>query len=138
MSKPADITPLRSGGPRPASEPGRTEQATEVNPVVPSAPGQESGPLGSMTRGAPEAVPEVQTGPATQTAPAGQVKTDLEAVAELAEAHKQIVTEIEKRIIGQRRVVDQLLVALFARGHTLFVGVPGLAKTLLIDRKSVV
>ena len=41
--------------------------------------------------------------------------------------------EIEKRIIGQRRVVDQLLVALFARGHTLFVGVPGLAKTLLIS-----
>jgi MoxR-like ATPase len=43
-------------------------------------------------------------------------KTDLQAVAELAEAHAQIVTEIEKRIIGQKRVVDQLLVALFARG----------------------
>src|SRR2546421_29069 len=60
-------------------------------------------------------------------------KSDLDAVAELAEAHAQIVAEIEKRIIGQRRVVDQLLVALFARGHTLFVGVPGLAKTLLIS-----
>ena len=42
-------------------------------------------------------------------------------------------SEIEKRIIGQRRVIEQLLVALFARGHTLFVGVPGLAKTLLIS-----
>jgi MoxR-like ATPase len=60
-------------------------------------------------------------------------KSDLDAVAELAEAHKQIATEIEKRIIGQKKVVDQLLVALFARGHTLFVGVPGLAKTLLIS-----
>jgi len=60
-------------------------------------------------------------------------KNDLDAVAELAEAHAEIVTEIEKRIIGQRRVVEQLLVALFARGHTLFVGVPGLAKTLLIS-----
>ena len=41
--------------------------------------------------------------------------------------------EIEKRIVGQREVVDALLVALFARGHCLFVGVPGLAKTLLIS-----
>ena len=60
-------------------------------------------------------------------------KSDLEAVGELAEAHGQILREIEKRIIGQRKVVEQLLVALFARGHTLFVGVPGLAKTLLIS-----
>ena len=60
-------------------------------------------------------------------------KSDLDAVAELAEAHRQIVAEIEKRIIGQRRVIDQLLIAMFARGHTLFVGVPGLAKTLLIS-----
>jgi len=60
-------------------------------------------------------------------------KNDLDAVAELAEAHAQILREIEKRIIGQRRVIEQLLVALFARGHTLFVGVPGLAKTLLIS-----
>jgi MoxR-like ATPase len=60
-------------------------------------------------------------------------RSDLDAVAELADAHAQIAAEIEKRIIGQRKVVDQLLVALFARGHTLFVGVPGLAKTLLIS-----
>ena len=58
---------------------------------------------------------------------------DLDAVAELADAHDQILAEIGKQIIGQRRVIDQLLVALFARGHTLFVGVPGLAKTLLIS-----
>jgi len=69
--------------------------------------------------------------PPDETAPT--TKSDLEAVEELAEAHDQIVAEIEKKIIGQRRVVDQLLVALFARGHTLFVGVPGLAKTLLIS-----
>jgi len=60
-------------------------------------------------------------------------RNDLDAVAELADAHDQILAQIEKRIIGQRKVIDQLLVALFARGHTLFVGVPGLAKTLLIS-----
>ena len=59
--------------------------------------------------------------------------SDLEAVAELADAYRQILGEIEKRIVGQRKVIDHLLTALFARGHTLFVGVPGLAKTLLIS-----
>jgi MoxR-like ATPase len=84
---------------------------TDVNPVVP----------------APIETPE----PSEPSSPSG--KTDLDAVRELAAAHDQIVTEISKRIIGQRRVIEQLLVALFARGHTLFVGVPGLAKTLLIS-----
>jgi MoxR-like ATPase len=60
-------------------------------------------------------------------------KSDLEAVQELAVAYRQILAEIDKRIIGQRRVIEHLLTALFARGHTLFVGVPGLAKTLLIS-----
>jgi MoxR-like ATPase len=60
-------------------------------------------------------------------------EADLAAVDELAEARRTLLGEIEKRIVGQRSVVDSLLVALFARGHTLFVGVPGLAKTLLIS-----
>jgi MoxR-like ATPase len=57
-------------------------------------------------------------------------------VAELAEARNQILREIEKRIVGQREVIDHLLISLFARGHCLFVGVPGLAKTLLISTLS--
>ncbi|HLT29124.1 MAG TPA: MoxR family ATPase [Myxococcaceae bacterium] len=58
---------------------------------------------------------------------------DLAAVEELAAAKSQIVREIEKRVVGQRDVIEHLLTALFARGHCLFVGVPGLAKTLLIS-----
>jgi MoxR-like ATPase len=61
---------------------------------------------------------------------------DLEAVAEIARARGEIRREVEKRIVGQHRVVDHLLVALFARGHCLFVGVPGLAKTMLIQTLS--
>ncbi|HEX9291404.1 MAG TPA: MoxR family ATPase [Anaeromyxobacteraceae bacterium] len=60
-------------------------------------------------------------------------EADLAAVRELAEARRLMLGELEKRIVGQRSVVDHLLVALFARGHCLFVGVPGLAKTLLIS-----
>ncbi len=69
----------------------------------------------------------------TDTATAPAPGADLEAVRELHDARRLLLGEIEKRIVGQREVVDSLLVALFARGHCLFVGVPGLAKTLLIS-----
>ena len=65
--------------------------------------------------------------------------TDLEAVEYLKEARQTLIEEIGQVIIGQHEVIDQLLMALFSRGHCLLIGVPGLAKTLLIrDRKSVV
>ena len=54
----------------------------------------------------------------------------LERVAEISSALR---AEVEKRIIGQRQVVDGLLTALLANGHVLLVGVPGLAKTLLVS-----
>jgi MoxR-like ATPase len=57
---------------------------------------------------------------------------DLQAVERLSEAYRSIADEISKRIVGQRDVIEQLLIALFARGHCLLVGVPGLAKTLMI------
>ncbi|MFO0817451.1 MAG: MoxR family ATPase [Pirellulales bacterium] len=57
---------------------------------------------------------------------------DLTAVAQLHEAHVRLRAELAKVIVGQEAVIDQLLIAFFARGHCLLVGVPGLAKTLLI------
>src|SRR5213082_1605715 len=59
--------------------------------------------------------------------------SDAELIAELGRARNRIRAEIAKRVVGQESVIDQLLVALFSRGHCLFVGVPGLAKTLLIS-----
>ncbi len=58
---------------------------------------------------------------------------DVTRVQTLARARKAIETELGKRIVGQGEVVELLLISLFARGHGLFVGVPGLAKTLLIQ-----
>jgi MoxR-like ATPase len=55
-----------------------------------------------------------------------------EAASRLAEARSRIVAEIGNVIVGQRDVLDQILVALFARGHCLIVGVPGLAKTFMV------
>ena len=57
---------------------------------------------------------------------------DLQAVHRLNEAYQQISSELAKVIIGQKSVIEQLLIAMFARGHCLLVGVPGLAKTLMI------
>ena len=59
--------------------------------------------------------------------------TDLEAVEFLNEARQTLIREIEQVIVGQHEVIDQLLVALFSRGHCLLIGVPGLAKTLLVS-----
>jgi MoxR-like ATPase len=61
---------------------------------------------------------------------------DREQAAALHQARNQIQTEIKKRVIGQQQVIEHLLITLFARGHGLFVGVPGLAKTLLIHTLS--
>ena len=59
--------------------------------------------------------------------------TDLEAVEFLKEARQTLIKEIEQVIVGQHEVIDQLLTALFSRGHCLLIGVPGLAKTLLVS-----
>ncbi len=56
-----------------------------------------------------------------------------QAVAEVRSAHDRLRTEIRKIIVGQDEVVDQVLMCIFCRGHGLVVGVPGLAKTLLIS-----
>ncbi len=61
---------------------------------------------------------------------------DLEIVEELKEAGERIRKEISKVIIGQQDVVQQLLTVLLANGHALLIGVPGLAKTLLINTLS--
>jgi MoxR-like ATPase len=63
----------------------------------------------------------------------GMKNTDLEAVEFLKKSRQTLIEEIEKVIVGQHEVIDQLLMALFSRGHCLLIGVPGLAKTLLIS-----
>ena len=59
-----------------------------------------------------------------------------ESIARLNKAYTQIREQMSKVIVGQSDVVDQLLIALFSRGHCLLEGVPGLAKTLMISTLS--
>ena len=58
---------------------------------------------------------------------------ELGAVEEMARSREEILNEMRKVIVGQDRVIDLFLIALFSRGHSLFVGVPGLAKTLMVS-----
>ena len=59
---------------------------------------------------------------------------DVAAIDELRAVYARLTAELGKIIVGQQNVIEQLAICLFARGHALLMGVPGLAKTLLISR----
>ncbi len=74
--------------------------------------------------------PQITTPPETVDA------SDLETVEELKAAYASMKSELAQVIVGQDDVVEQLLMAIFCRSHALLVGVPGLAKTLLVSTVS--
>ncbi|MEP2970257.1 AAA family ATPase [Nonlabens ulvanivorans] len=59
--------------------------------------------------------------------------SDVTAIDNLVKKHQELKKEIAKIIIGQDEVIDQILISIFAGGHGLLVGVPGLAKTLMVN-----
>src|SRR5436190_19821253 len=73
---------------------------------------------------------ETETGSAP--APATPSAAQRETVERLTAARGQIEGELGKVIVGQKEVIEQILIALFAGGHCLITGAPGLAKTLLV------
>jgi len=120
--------------PSPAAASARAT-APVLAPVAKAAPP----PLSPAQAAAPAAKPAQAAAPAVKPAGSGAPKKgpvlpedEIKAVEFLHEAADRITTEMGKIIIGQREVLDQLLVALFCRGHCLLVGVPGLAKTLMV------
>ncbi|MDA3879775.1 MAG: AAA family ATPase [Prolixibacteraceae bacterium] len=62
-----------------------------------------------------------------------EIKGDKEAIDLLNKKHKQLVAEIGKAVYGQNEIIKQILISIFSQGHCLLVGVPGLAKTLLVN-----
>jgi len=59
--------------------------------------------------------------------------SDVIAIKQLVEKQKQLKTEIAKTIVGQEKIVDEIILSIFSGGHTLLIGVPGLAKTLMVN-----
>jgi MoxR-like ATPase len=82
------------------------------------------------------AEPIVEEAPVLAEAASGEpwprIEGDLSAIERLNTGYRRIRKEISKAIVGQEKVLEELLIAIFARGHCLLVGVPGLAKTLMI------
>jgi MoxR-like ATPase len=72
------------------------------------------------------------TAPSAAGAPAAPRAGDLAMLETLRRGREAILGELGKVVVGQREVIDQILIALFCRGHGLIVGVPGLAKTLMV------
>lgn len=59
--------------------------------------------------------------------------SDVAAIENLVKKHKELKQEISKIIVGQEKVIDQILLSIFSGGHALLIGVPGLAKTLMVN-----
>ena len=78
------------------------------------------------------ATPKKSTTAKKSTSKAASID-DVKAVEKLREAREQILSELRKSIVGMDDVIDQVMISVFSRGHSLLEGVPGLAKTLLIS-----
>src|SRR5436189_6118195 len=65
--------------------------------------------------------------------PSSPPSGDVELLERLADARKDLLAQVGRRIVGQREVLDGILTAVFSGGHALLLGVPGLAKTLMVQ-----
>src|SRR5215212_1806652 len=61
-------------------------------------------------------------------------ENDVQAIDHLREVYVQLRKELGRVIVGQRPVIERMCICLFARGHALLMGVPGLAKTLMVSK----
>ena len=97
----------------------------------------EAGSGGGMFDAGEAEVADLVSSPVNARGAAPRVSTrdeagDIEAVKGLAEAYERMTAQLAHVIIGQKEVIEQVMVAMFCQGHALLVGVPGLAKTLLV------
>ncbi|MBI3269565.1 MAG: AAA family ATPase [Planctomycetes bacterium] len=103
----------------------------EVSPArVPATAATQRNPSPAGT-GPGAVAPATPAAAAAAGAPAMKFDS-LEAVRLLREAKEKILAEVQKVIIGQKEVIEHILISMFSRGHCLVVGVPGLAKTLMV------
>jgi MoxR-like ATPase len=89
-----------------------------------------SGDDAAVPASASEHAPVLEATPAEEKWP--KIEGDLSAIDRLNDGYRRIRKELAKQVVGQERVLEELLISVFARGHCLLVGVPGLAKTLMI------
>jgi MoxR-like ATPase len=104
---------------------------SENSPVPPPLPdATATAHVDAVPAPAPAAPPTLPTLPSPPPPPA--IPPDQAAYRKLMASRPRLESELAKVIVGQREVIDQILIALFAGGHCLITGAPGLAKTLLV------
>jgi MoxR-like ATPase len=103
-----------------------------------SAEGEATVPFVAATPHAPEAAPASPSAPAASgsDATAAASEDDAALISEICDTYKRMKVQLGQVIVGQEAVIDEVLMAVFSRGHALLVGVPGLAKTLLVSTLS--
>ncbi len=113
-----------------------SEAVAKNGPILNIRTGTESATGLTATSGAPvtKSEPAVGSRPSVIVPPSGD--DDVSLVNDLNRAYKQMCEQLSEVIIGQSQVVEEVMIAIFSRGHALLVGVPGLAKTLLISTLS--
>ncbi len=108
-------------------------QAAAGFPAAPASPAPLADAPAAPAAGSETAVLSPPSRPAVRRAPAAAPSAPgPEGIHRIGEARSRILAELHKVIVGQDAILDEMLVALFARGHCLMVGVPGLAKTLIV------
>ena len=129
---PAPVAPVATPA-RPAEEPVKPP----VAPVAPATPPAKEPPAAAPAA-ASKAAPAVKApAPAPATpAPVLAADDDLAAIRDLNQAYGRMKEQVGRVIVGQSSVVEDVLIAVVCRAHALLVGVPGLAKTLLISTLS--
>jgi len=124
-------------GEKPAPRPSRPAAVEGTATVSLSSPvkGKSAAAPPSPTRVRPSPPPPARApSPPPRRAPSLEVRGEINnIIAQVREARDRIRGEMAKVIVGQSQVIEDLLVCLFARGHCLLIGVPGLAKTLMVS-----
>ena len=103
---------------------------------APEVKKQESAPekkASDESTPAPAKEAPAESTPAPAAPPESLEADDVAAIDQLGKVYQDLKTELGKTIIGQENVIEELAICLFARGHGLLMGVPGLAKTLLVS-----
>jgi MoxR-like ATPase len=133
--KPLQVKPVEQKTEPQAAKPveQKVQQAAPVQPVKPV----EQKPAAASPAPQAAAAPQPVVTPQPQAAAAPHAKDiqeekDAELVARLGRARTTLLNEIHKVIVGQNEVLEQILITLFCRAHALMVGVPGVAKTLMV------
>ena len=100
--------------------------------LAPEVKKQESAPekeTAAESTPAPAKEASAESTPAPAAPPESLEADDVAAIDQLGKVYQDLKTELGKTIIGQENVIEELAICLFARGHGLLMGVPGLAKT---------